>query len=305
MAGSRAKTKRTSARAKQSQFIANEAGSSEQDLHSEPELHADGEQDSDDEALSPRSPTPKRRRPTSLSVKELKQRLKVLGLPTDGRKADLQARWDATKTAVPPHTAPQQAAPAQAAHSAAGSFDLDAFLSTGQVPTVQQPPPTQQQPATAAWNATNQAPTMVGFTMEPTGSILCTDPAFPGEFKERSNQEFASTRAQAGASEFTYSKGGDVRLTVQTILLKCNNNTQQYMDETVAPLLKTYNFRPVVQGVYKKVRLQLKLQKNSPPAGGYKVSGDTAFVHFNGVFDFKAGAPPASVSLRGLTFCLL
>lgn len=51
------------------------------------------------------------------------------------------------------------------------------------------------------------------------------------------------------------------------------------------------------------MRLQLKLQKNCLPAGGYKVSGDTAFVHFNGAFDFKAGAARQLLAAALIILC--
>jgi len=60
------------------------------------------------------------------------------------------------------------------------------------------------------------------------------------------------------------------------------------MDETVKLLLNNYGFQPLVQGIYRQVQLQLQLRRNTALAGGFVVSGDTGYVYFNGVFDFKS-----------------
>jgi predicted DNA-binding protein len=205
----------------------------------------------------------------NLKLPELKSRLVELGEPTSGNKAALIARLQAALE--------NSAKPLAIMNETA--FDLNAFLHGG-------PPSTVAKPASKTHA---RAPTIVGFRVEQTGSILCTDPAFPDEFKKRSNQDFASTKNAEGATQFTYSKGGQVRLTAQTIILKCGNDARHYMEGHVTTMLKAYNFRPVVNGIYFKAKMKLHLAKNTSPAGGYVVSGDTAFVHFNGVFNFKEG----------------
>jgi hypothetical protein len=61
------------------------------------------------------------------------------------------------------------------------------------------------------------------------------------------------------------------------------------MEGTVQPLMKTHGFQAVIQGVYSKVKMQLRMQRNTDRAGGFAVSGDTAYVRFNSVFDFNQG----------------
>jgi hypothetical protein len=131
--------------------------------------------------------------------------------------------------------------------SGTDDFDIDAFLAGGSTQP-QAPPNAPHQPAT--WDAQNR--TMVGFMVEHPGSIKCLDPAFPSEFSSIAGSlDFASTKDKPGQTHFTWAKGGDVRLTCQTILSLCANNAQAYMDNTIEPLLNSFGFEPVVQGVYK------------------------------------------------------
>lgn len=90
--------------------------------------------------------------------------------------------------------------------------------------------------------------------------------------------------------DFTYTKQGDILLTPQSILQRCANNSREYMEGTIKPLLNTHGFQPVVQGIYRQVQLKLQLSRNTMPVGGFVVSGDTAYVHFNGVFNFASGS---------------
>ena len=148
-----------------------------------------------------------------LRVSELKELLELPGLETTGRKIDLLARLEAAEE--PQSTAGQDSAGAAALPSASSKvaaaaeppaqqapapvaedgFDIDAFLAGSSTTQAASAP---QQAAAQGWDG--QTLTIVGFAVEESGSIKCLDPAFPSEFRQRSNeQEFVSTKDKPGA----------------------------------------------------------------------------------------------------------
>ena len=229
-----------------------------------------------------------------LTVSELKEELRARGLPTEGLKSVLRDRLleavaeTGCYQKLATSAAPKQSAAGASLHSSAktaaaasDAFDIEAFLASDSTP---QSAPSAGQAGPV--NYDNKNKTMVGFMVEQGGSVKCLDPAFPGEFERRAQgQEFATTKQNNGVTHFTFARGGDVRLTRQSILSQCNNEAQKYMEQTVKPLLNTYGFEPVVQGVYTAVQLELKLQRLQ--AGGFEVTGDTGYVVFNNVFNFR------------------
>jgi hypothetical protein len=133
--------------------------------------------------------------------------------------------------------------------------------------------------------------TMVGFEAKSDGQVICNDAAFAAEFKCRAGAEFASTKAAPGASFFSFTRNGDVQLARSTIVTKCANDAKAYMQKTIEPLLKTHKFRPVVVGTYVPVEYKITVIRHVGGSFAYNVTGDTAFVHFNDVYDFKIGEP--------------
>jgi len=92
-----------------------------------------------------------------------------------------------------------------------------------------------------------------------------------------------------GATHFSFSMGGDVNLAKVSILQKCGNDARKYMEEVVTPLLQTHGFQPVVTGDYRPISLQLDVRRGVVPGAAYTVTGDTGYVHFEKVYDFKLG----------------
>ena len=139
--------------------------------------------------------------------------------------------------------------------------------------------------------------TVVGFSIDTSGVVKLLDAAFPTEFKQQGLHCVAAPLAPTlllvpGETNFTYTKQGDVLLSTQTILQRCNNDAKAYMEGTIQPLMKTHGLQAVIQGIYNKVKVQpaaLAAQLNADRTGGFVVSGDTAYVRFNDVFDFNQG----------------
>lgn len=285
-------------RTRRSNFIDDEAGVSSDD---------DDIAQNDNNEQRTDSPTAKRQceHPDALdadtirrcNVPELKAHLQSKGLPTTGKKIDLQARLLAalesgtTSAPQPPETSTPSTPHAHQNSVPQPTFSLEDFFGT---PT--QPRAAPAMPSTAP--KTNL--TMVGFQAQPTGAIGCLDTAFAAEFKARAGTEFASTKASPGATNFSFSKTGEISLTRATIIKQCNNDAQRYMADVVEPLLRSHGFRAVVNGEYKKVEMVLNVRRE--PAGPvlYRVTGDTAYVHFEGVYNFKLGRA-TGVDLRAET----
>ena len=234
--------------------------------------------------------------PEDMDVEQLRAALKEANKSTKGLKTVLLARLldqaDEDNDVVPakrPRKTQQKADAAQIPASEEEPFDMDDFFA-------ETPAQTAAGTATVVLGAPISNLTMVGFEAKSDGQVIgkssvYNDAAFAAEFKCRAGAEFASTKAASGASFFSFTRNGDVQLARSTIVTKCANDAKAYMQKTIEPLLKTHKFRPVVVGTYVPVEYKITMLRHVGGPFAYNVTGDTAFVHFNDVYDSKIGEP--------------